>query len=478
MVCAPAQPRPPLTTPPPPSRRGPDRIGQQFWGVRYIDDAVARRVNRDTGTSTAWSDDPADNFYYLTDVMFSVRAVTDSTGLLHTRLDYTPYGVAMHGFAADANGDGAVTVSDLGVVSANHNSGDELKPGDTGYDPDAFLDGGDEIDVSVFLTRYSPYVSGGSNPTFNAGWIDNPSDPNGPDNSVGYDGYWFDLAGATESTSTGLYMVRHRVYAPKLGRWLQRDPAGYVDGFNTYGYARSAPIVLTDPSGLKSGGNKNGPIPVLSSDSPRYLDTTTSSGSARLHSAIGHNTSVITDGSLRTRSVGRANNNSLRITTSSSLATTTTVYSFNNVSTTNAIRPHSTPIQTEFYIICDLIGGKYIPRLTNPIPSLTNQARNRGSASVNAGFYRRSETWIVAHAFAVNATDSYVQITASHGSIYHSSSAVNFSVGVPKSGVSVPIQLTSEVDLESQSSLGGWTWSCEECSIDEIIGDEYIDHHY
>lgn len=24
-----------------------DRIGQQFWGVRYIDDAVARRVDRD-----------------------------------------------------------------------------------------------------------------------------------------------------------------------------------------------------------------------------------------------------------------------------------------------------------------------------------------------------------------------------------------------------------------------------------------------
>jgi hypothetical protein len=69
-----------------------------------------------------------------------------------------------------------------------------------------------------FLSRYNAYVSGGSNPSFNSGWIDNPSDPNGPVNSIGYDGYVFGLAGATEATSTGLYMVRHRVYDPKLGR--------------------------------------------------------------------------------------------------------------------------------------------------------------------------------------------------------------------------------------------------------------------
>ena len=238
--------------------------------------AVARRVNRDAATSTAWSDDPADNFYYLTDVMFSVLAVTDSTGLLHTRLDYTPYGVAMHGFAADANGDGALTFNDLSIALANHNSGSDLEPGDTGYDPDAFLDGGDEVDVTAFSGRYNDYAPGGSNPTFNAGWIDNPEDPNGPDNSVGYDGYWFDLAGATEATSTGLYMVRFRVYDPKLGRWLQRDPAGVSysssnrhdsvvatpemggadadwgkDFANLYHYARASPATRLDPSGLR-----------------------------------------------------------------------------------------------------------------------------------------------------------------------------------------------------------------------------------
>tara|TARA_R110000782_G_scaffold20675_3_gene55782 strand:+ start:9332 stop:17044 length:7713 start_codon:yes stop_codon:yes gene_type:complete len=250
-----------------------NRIGQQFWGVRYIDDAVGRRVFRDTDNNglIGTGDAGPSGFYYLTDVMFSVRAITDSAGLLHTRLDYTPYGVAMHGLAADVNGDGSVNTADLGVVSANYNGGNELQPGDTGYDPDAFLDGSDTIVLSDFTGRYSPYVSGGSGPTFNAGWIDNPEDPNGPDNSVGYDGYWFDLAGATEATSTGLYMVRHRVYDPKLGRWLQRDPLpsmrtdsaaarlGFVPSRKAmsvgeisqlYLYARSAPGVYADPMGL------------------------------------------------------------------------------------------------------------------------------------------------------------------------------------------------------------------------------------
>jgi RHS repeat-associated protein len=245
-----------------------DRIGQQFWGVRYIDDAVARRVDRD-GDGT-FSGDPEDNFFYLTDVMFSVRAIVDGEGRLHTRLDYTPYGVAMHGKAADVNGDGALAFSDISAFNTVYNSGTALRPGATGYDPDADLCGSgamDSDDYTAFTARYSDYAPGGSNPTFNDGWIDNPNDPNGPDNSVGYDGYWFDLAGATEATSSGLYMVRYRVYDPRLGRWLQRDPIealpylhNLLEQFsleiqssllgNLYQYVPRSPIQQIDPYGL------------------------------------------------------------------------------------------------------------------------------------------------------------------------------------------------------------------------------------
>jgi uncharacterized protein RhaS with RHS repeats len=39
-------------------------------------------------------------------------------------------------------------------------------------------------------------------------------------------------------------------YSPTLGRWIQTDPAGYVDGPNLYEYVRSRPVSATDPLGL------------------------------------------------------------------------------------------------------------------------------------------------------------------------------------------------------------------------------------
>jgi RHS repeat-associated protein len=67
------------------------------------------------------------------------------------------------------------------------------------------------------------------------------------DNRVLYAGYRFDA-------ETGLYHVRHRSYHPALGRWVQRDPAEYVDGMGLYEYVGSSPIAGTDPTGLQMGG--------------------------------------------------------------------------------------------------------------------------------------------------------------------------------------------------------------------------------
>ena len=43
--------------------------------------------------------------------------------------------------------------------------------------------------------------------------------------------------------------ARARYYHPRLGRFIQRDPIGYVDGVNLYEYTRSNPIAATDPYG-------------------------------------------------------------------------------------------------------------------------------------------------------------------------------------------------------------------------------------
>jgi hypothetical protein len=62
-------------------------------------------------------------------------------------------------------------------------------------------------------------------------------------------------------------------YSPNLGRWLERDPAEYVDGLNSYEYERSGPISRLDPLGLCTEGEKTATIPI--DGKPFLVETTT-----------------------------------------------------------------------------------------------------------------------------------------------------------------------------------------------------------
>jgi RHS repeat-associated protein len=55
---------------------------------------------------------------------------------------------------------------------------------------------------------------------------------------------------------TGLYFYRARYYDAAKGRFLQRDPLGYVDGMNLYEYVRSRSVNRVDPLGLVSAAEK------------------------------------------------------------------------------------------------------------------------------------------------------------------------------------------------------------------------------
>ncbi|WP_458374563.1 RHS repeat-associated core domain-containing protein [Pseudomonas laurylsulfatiphila] len=53
-----------------------------------------------------------------------------------------------------------------------------------------------------------------------------------------------------ERDATGLYYYGFRYYAPWLQRWINSDPAGYVDGANLYRMTKNNPITFLDDDGL------------------------------------------------------------------------------------------------------------------------------------------------------------------------------------------------------------------------------------
>ncbi len=66
-------------------------------------------------------------------------------------------------------------------------------------------------------------------------------------NPIRFTGRWYDA----ESDN---YDYRARVYSPALGRFLQTDPLGAVDGFNLYAYVGNNPVTWLDPFGLWHAG--------------------------------------------------------------------------------------------------------------------------------------------------------------------------------------------------------------------------------
>ncbi|HAR32073.1 MAG TPA: hypothetical protein DCR65_11145, partial [Gammaproteobacteria bacterium] len=64
-------------------------------------------------------------------------------------------------------------------------------------------------------------------------------------NRTGYCGYRF-------APETEMYLARNRWLSPPFGRWIERDPLGYVDGMNLYEFLRCQIFKRQDAAGTET----------------------------------------------------------------------------------------------------------------------------------------------------------------------------------------------------------------------------------
>jgi RHS repeat-associated protein len=144
---------------------------------------------------------------------------------------YSSYGVPFAVPPGDLDGDGAVDNDDGDAILDLQINGPYTLRADLNLD--GVIDGGD---VSVTLANLGR--------TLGRGVLSHPS----VGNRRGYSG------GEHDGVIEELIHLRRRAFRADLGRFLQRDPAGYVDGMSLYEYVSGNPLIYTDPMGLEKQG--------------------------------------------------------------------------------------------------------------------------------------------------------------------------------------------------------------------------------
>ncbi|MBN8643748.1 MAG: hypothetical protein J0L61_00720, partial [Planctomycetes bacterium] len=213
-------------------------------------------VLRDRNTAGYWADSVSsfsgERTYHCQNYFGGrgdVVAILTSTGKQMEQVRYSAYGVPFGIPAGDTNADGGVVATpDIAQITA-WTSGAYNVRGDFDLDGDV-----DNDDVSIVSSNFGKSV----------GWGKLAVGPNDTLTGFvggfrkGYCGYEHD------GTNPKIMHVRHRAYLADLGRWTRRDPLGYVDGANLYGYVKSQALRLLDPFGLKTTRNPDppsGPVP-------------------------------------------------------------------------------------------------------------------------------------------------------------------------------------------------------------------------
>jgi RHS repeat-associated protein len=192
-----------------------------------------------TGTSEQLGD-----HYYMMEELHSVAALVAPNGRREESYVYDTYGQAAIWRApkGDVSGDGLVDSWDEDLLDGLFGYISENPPtshAHADFDMDGDVDDQDEAVVTANLGAEPVELASSElgNPYLFTG---RPTDTLGE----------FASAGGTEFRR--IQDNRNRAYDPKHGRWLQRDPLGYVDGLNVYQYSKSAPTIMVDAWGRKA----------------------------------------------------------------------------------------------------------------------------------------------------------------------------------------------------------------------------------
>jgi RHS repeat-associated protein len=177
-------------------------IKQFVWGLKYVDELIQTSLNS-SPTSQSTCDTP---YWAEQDANWNVLGIVNSSGVLTERYEYGAYGQRTPYISAGSSDPfctAATTASRRFTVSGT-------------VEPWALCE-------------------------------------------VGHQGLMHD-------EENGLVLNRARYFAPQAARFLQRDPCSYVEGLDIYQYARSSPVTLVDPTGLRSApgvGQNGGATPPL-----------------------------------------------------------------------------------------------------------------------------------------------------------------------------------------------------------------------
>ncbi|MCB9845106.1 MAG: hypothetical protein H6811_03850 [Phycisphaeraceae bacterium] len=181
-------------------------------------------------------------------------AMIDDAANLVERVVYDAYGRARHQWPEDVDGDGDVDSADDAIMDALSGSFPiAITSGSYNADADIDRDGDVDSDDAQAVTDALTTAA------LAFGQI---SDPAGPDNPIGYDGYVF-------NATDGTYTVRFRTYFPEMGRWGEKDPIDYMGGsIVLYEFMGASPLSQLDPMGLDFGNLTPGERRAL----PHYYD--------------------------------------------------------------------------------------------------------------------------------------------------------------------------------------------------------------